>query len=41
MKWLFLGAVVSAAVLWLGYSIADIPCQDGVWDDVRGTCVPR
>lgn len=43
--WMIGAAVVlliclAAVALRLLADFADIPCQDGVWDEVRKTCVP-
>jgi hypothetical protein len=44
MKWWLLGSVLAILllivwlILWMGF--ADVPCQDGAWDEVRQTCVP-
>ena len=40
MKWLFIiGLVLLAGLLFLA-AIADVPCQDGSWDEAKGKCVP-
>ena len=33
-------ACLTAVALRLLADFADIPCQDGIWDNVRRTCVP-
>lgn len=40
MKWILLAVLVSAVLLFLWSGFADVPCQDGVWDAFRQTCVP-
>lgn len=46
MKTRLIGAAIvlliglAALTLRLLAEFADIPCQDGVWDEVRKTCVP-
>jgi hypothetical protein len=41
MKWLLAAALLSLLLVWLWYGVADVPCQDGVWDAFRQTCVPE
>ena len=43
MKWIVAAAAVVfvlAVLLLIFTGFADVPCQDGVWDEARETCVP-
>lgn len=41
MRWLVLAVVVCAVLIFLWSGFADVPCQDGVWDAFRQTCMPN
>jgi len=43
MKWIFLvglGLFLLLAAFLIFSDFADVPCQDGVWDVARKTCIP-
>jgi hypothetical protein len=42
MKWIIglLAALAALFVLLAYIGFADVPCQDGIWDEARQTCVP-
>lgn len=40
MRWLLLAVLAIGLAYVLMSGFADVPCQDGVWDAARQTCVP-
>ena len=44
MRWVFFGGIVLFGLmlaLLVFSDFADVPCQDGVWDATKKTCVPH